>query len=210
MKTDEVHCWCVRLDVPLETAASLYATLTPDERRRCARLRFEHDRQRFTVARGALRDVLGRYLGIEPGRLRFVYNAFGKPELSPEFGDELRFNVSHSADLAVIALADRADVGIDVEYIQEKADYADIARDFFSAAEVDQLNGLPHQLYAHGFLGCWTKKEAYGKARGQGIAIPWTSCPTPGWSIYPLQPASGYVGALAVEGRGWCLRQWQW
>ena len=106
----EVHSWCVRLDVPPETSADLYATLTSDEQNRSARLRFERDRRRFVVARGVLRELLGSYLGIPAGAVRFVYNAFGKPELSPELG-RLKFNLSHSADLALIAIAADAEIG---------------------------------------------------------------------------------------------------
>src|SRR5207249_8730777 len=102
---DEVHSWCASLDVPPETSARLYATLTPDERSRSARFHFERDRQRFIIARGVLRHLLGRYLQTQPDRIRFVYNAFGKPDVSPEFGNRLKFNLSHSADLALIAIA---------------------------------------------------------------------------------------------------------
>src|SRR5204862_3297319 len=85
LASDEVHSWCASLDVPPETSARLYATLTPDERMRSARFKFERDQQRFIVARGVLRDLLGRYLQIEPGKISFVYNAFGKPDLGPDF-----------------------------------------------------------------------------------------------------------------------------
>ncbi len=113
---DAVQCWCVRLDVapPPET---YYATLSDDERNRSARFRFEPDRRRFVVAHGVLRDLLGRYLGTDPGQIRFVYNAFGKPELHPEFGSRLTFNLAHSGDLALIAIARDAWVGVDVECI---------------------------------------------------------------------------------------------
>ncbi len=221
--SDEVHSWCVSLDVPPETSAGLYATLTNDERNRSARLRFERDRRRFVVARGVLRKLLGRYLGIPPGSVRFVYNAFGKPELSPELGGRLKFNLSHSADLALIAIAVDAEIGVDLEFIREQSDWAEIARCFFSAAERDRLNRLPSHLYPQAFFSCWTKKEAYVKARGEGLAIPLTSFSVPlldgtptdavlarRWSLYTLQPAPGYIGALAVEGRGRRLRQWHW
>jgi 4'-phosphopantetheinyl transferase len=210
----EVHSWCVRLDAPPEICAGLHATLTDDERDRSARLRWEQDRQRFIVAHGALRALLGRYLRTHPGDLRFVYNAFGKPELSPEFGGRLKFNLSHAADLALIAIAVDAAVGVDLEYIRRQPDYAEIARWFFSPAEVDDLNRVPSHLHAEAFLSYWTKKEAYVKARGEGLAIPLTSFSVPhlqgAWSLYSLQPAAGYVGALAVAGSGWRLRQWHW
>src|SRR5437867_5841261 len=94
LASGEVHIWCASLDVPPEASARLYATLTPDERARSARFRFERDQQCYIVARGVLRELLGRYLQIQPGEIRFVYNAFGKPDLSPEFGRRLKFNLS--------------------------------------------------------------------------------------------------------------------
>ena len=233
LASDEVHSWCASLDVSPETSARLYATLTPDERTRGARFRFERDQQRFIVARGVLRDLVGRYLQTQPSHISFVYNAFGKPDLSPEFGNRLKFNLSHSAGLALIAIATASNVGVDVEYIREQSDYADIARHFFSTAEVDYLTALPSHLYAEAFFSCWTKKEAYLKACGEGLAIPLNSfsvplttdsahtpvdlyvapqdiVPAKRWSLYTLRPAPGYAGALAIEGTGWRLRQWQW
>src|SRR5882672_10062778 len=233
LASGEVHIWCASLGVPPETSARLYATLTPDERTRSARFQFERDQQRFIVARGVLRDLLGRYLQIQPGKIGFVYNAFGKPDLGSEFGSRLKFNLSHSGGLAVIAIATASDVGVDLEYIRAQSDYADIALRFFSAAEVDHLNALPNHLYAEAFFSCWTKKEACLKACGEGLAIPLNSFSVPlttdaahtpvelsvaskgivaarRWSIYTLRPAPGYAGALAVEGIGWRLRLCQW
>src|SRR5256885_2399068 len=143
LASDEVHSWCASLDVPPETSARLYATLTPDERTRSARFQFEHDQQRFIVARGVLRDLLGRYLQTPPGQISFVYNAFGKPDLGSEFGNRLKFNLSHSAGLALIAIATASNVGVDLEYIRAQSDCADIAWHFFSAAEVAYLSALP-------------------------------------------------------------------
>ena len=233
LASNEVHSWCARLDVSPETCARLCTTLTPGERDRSARFQLERDQQRFIVAHGVLRDLLGRYLQTQPDRISFVYNAFGKPDLSPEFGTRLKFNLSHSAGLALIAIATASDVGVDVEYIRAQSDYADIARHFFSAAECDYLIAVPSHLYPEAFLSCWTKKEAYVKACGEGLAIPLNSFSVPltsdpahtpedlyvaskdlvparRWSLYTLRPAPGYAGALAIEGTGWRLRQWQW
>ncbi|HEV8380506.1 MAG TPA: 4'-phosphopantetheinyl transferase superfamily protein [Gemmatimonadales bacterium] len=213
----DVQCWSVRLDVPPQTSIRLAATLTADERSRSERLRFERDRRRFVVAHGVLRDVLGRYLGTDPGRIRFVYNRFGKPELHPEFGargGRLKFNLAHSADLALIAIARDADIGVDVECIEGRGEssYADVARSFFSAREVDALSRVPSHLYDKAFFSCWTMKEAYVKGRGEGLTIPLTSFSVPittdpapapvrcgRWSLFTLQPAPGYIGALAVS-----------
>ena len=194
----EVHCWSVPLNVPSETAARLYGTLSPDERDRGARFRFARDRQRFIAGRGALRALLGRYLGTRPGEIRFVYNVFGKPDLSSEFGGRLRFNVSHSADLALIAITTDAAIGVDLEYIRPDPDYAEIARSVFTVAEVDELNRLPSHLYDEAFLRCWTKKEAYVKARGEGLASGIDGTST---DAVTFQPAPGYIGALVVEAR---------
>lgn len=233
LASDEVHSWCASLDVPPETSARLYETLTPDERTRSARFQFERDQQRFIVARGVLRDLLGRYLQTQPGQISFVYNAFGKPDLGPEFANRLKFNLSHSAGLALIAIATASDVGVDLEYVRAESDDADIARRFFSAAEVDYLFALPSHRFAESFFSCWTKKEAYLKACGEGLVIPLNSFSVPlttdpaltpvdlhvasmdlvparRWSLYSLRPAPGYTGALAIEGTGWRLRQWQW
>src|SRR5262245_8268464 len=95
----DVHCWSVGLDVPPETVARLHATLAPDERARAARLRFPRNQERFIVAHGALREILGRHLQTGPGDIRYVYNAFGKPHVDPGLDGRLEFNMSHSAGL---------------------------------------------------------------------------------------------------------------
>jgi 4'-phosphopantetheinyl transferase len=199
---DEVHCWSVPLDVPANGLAGLFETLTHDERDRAARLRFERDRRRFIVARATLRELLGRYVGTPPERLRFAYSAFGKPALSPEFGGRLKFNLSHSADLALIAFAWGAEVGVDVEYITA-SDYDAVARSRFSPAEVEHLSTVPRHLQARAFFSSWTKQEAYAKARGEGLADGPVE-PSGGgqWTFVSLDPAPGYIGGVAIEGNG--------
>ncbi len=225
----EVHVWCVALEVPPEATAALNETLGEGERLRSARRHSARERQRFIVAHGALRELLGGYLGVEPGAVRFVHNAFGKPALSPAFGSRLRFNLSHSAGLALIAVAVDADVGIDVECVRWHRDYDEIARHFFSAAELAQLEALEGDLRARAFFACWTKKEAYVKACGEGLTTPLASFSVPlatvagalpdgssdgtavgRWALYALHPAPGYVGALAIRGAGWRLTQRTW
>jgi 4'-phosphopantetheinyl transferase len=156
-----------------------------------------------------LREVLGRYLGIRGEQIRFEYNAFGKPALSPGLASRLTFNLSHSADLAVIAVAYGAAIGVDLEHVRAQPDFADIARYFFSAAEVDHLTALPSHLQARAFFGCWTRREAYVKACGEGLANE-ASAPDGRWSVYDFEPAPGYIGALVVAGKGWRINQWDW
>ena len=212
---DAVHCWCVSLDVAPEACARLAATLASDERDRRARLRFERDRQRFTAAHGTLRELLGRYLGIPSRQVRLVRHAFGKPALSPEHGRWLKFNLSHSSDLALIAITTDAEVGVDVECVRPQPDYADIARSFFSATEVEALTRLPGHLRAEAFFTYWTTKEACLKAGGTGLAEfagpPDRQASGRRSSVYTFQPAPGYVGAVAIEGsaRHFQLRRWQ-
>lgn len=210
LASGDVHCWSLSLEAPPESVSGLYATLADGERERCGRLRFERDRRRFVVARGALRDVLARYVGTSPDQIRFVYNPFGRPELGPEFSaaPRLRFNLSHSAERAVIAVAADHDVGVDLEYVRDAA-WGDIVRYLFTAAEVDQLNAAPRHLQTQTFFRCWTKREAYGKARGEGL----TDGPVEvggRWSFFTFQPAPDYIATLAVGGDGWRLTQQHW
>jgi len=131
--------------------------------------------------------------------------------LSPEFGGQLEFNLSHANSLALITIATGSSIGVDLEYIRMQSDYPEIARRFFSAAEVDSLSGLQSDAYAVAFLNCWTKKEAYVKARGEGLTMRLNDDDSATrWSRYTFQPAPGYAGALAIEGSGWRLRHGQW
>jgi 4'-phosphopantetheinyl transferase len=204
---DEVHCWSVGLDITPGTCAALAATLSRDERIRSSRMRSPQLRQRFIAAHGGLRELLGRYLGAHPSQLRFVHNEFGKPALSGKFGGRLTFNLSHSADLALIGIAPNAEIGVDLEHIRDEPDFSEIAQWFFAAAEVQELNRLPSELRTRAFLSSWTRTEAYAKARGQGLGATNETAQPPGWSLYSLQPAPGYVGALVVEGSGWRVTQ---
>ncbi len=228
LNDNEVHVWRVGLDVPTAEMERLRALLAPDEQARANRLVFEGHRRRTITARGALRVILGRYLGVPPASLRFCYNAYGKPALAGEPGG-LRFNVSHSGDLALIAVVWRRAVGVDIECL--RADVADeqLARRFFSPLEVASLLSLPERDRQRGFFTCWTRKEAYIKARGKGLSIPldrFQVSLAPGepaallsvqgddparWGLHELRPGPGYIAALAVEGRhlrvkGWSFR----
>jgi len=234
LRPDEVHVWCVDLDVASQSAASLYASsLSAEERSRCARFRFPRDRQRFIVAHGVLRECLGGYLDVDPDRISYEHNAFGKPDQHARFGGRLRFNLSHSAGLALIAVVLDANIGVDIERIRATRELTDIAKFFFSPAELDNVLSLPSHRRCAAFFHCWTKKEAFLKACGVGLTIPPDAfsvplddvdAPTSGelelvsdagglvsrWSMRTLMPASDYIGALAVEGTGLRLRQWRW
>jgi 4'-phosphopantetheinyl transferase len=210
---------------------SLGCTLDSAELRRAKRYRFERDRRRFIAARGLLREVLSRYVGVEPGQLCFCYGPQGKPQLVEERGaDALRFNVSHAHELALLAVTRGREIGVDLEYVRPDLADIGIVERFFSPRETAALRLLPAAEQSEAFFNCWTRKEAYVKARGGGLSVPLDQFDvslgpdepaallrTRGdaqeasrWSLRRLEPGPGYVGALAVEGHGWSLNCWQW
>ena len=224
----EVDVWSVCLDGSPECVAASRATLSGDECERADRFHFDRDRRRFTCARAALRRLLAEYLDAEAGELTFSYGPNGKPALSGPFARAAGFNVSHSHELALVAIGRDVAMGIDVEAVRSMEDADDIAIRFFSPREAGQLRSLPAALHNEAFFACWTRKEAYLKALGSGLAKPLdefdvTFAPgetpslvvhgdereTARWSIRGLSPAPGYVGALVTEGRA-DARCWQW
>jgi 4'-phosphopantetheinyl transferase len=231
LANNEVHVWRASLDLPVSQMRSLQNTLAAEEQRRAERYYFLKDRERFIVARGLLRDILGRYLKMEPGQLRFCHNSYGKPGLAGETGAEtLCFNVSHSYGLAVYAVTRGRAVGADVERIRPDLAEEDIIERFFSPREVAALRALPVDMQPEAFFHCWTRKEAYIKAKGTGLSIPLDAFDvslspkesavllnvsgnpqeTSRWSLQELSVDSGYAAALAVEGHDWQLKCWQW
>jgi 4'-phosphopantetheinyl transferase len=228
---DEVHVWRSTLDWSAEATAALEPVLSPDERERVRRFHFERDRRCHLIARGLLRTLLGRYVGMAPDALRFDYSPFGKPSLAASLMTRaLQFNVSHAGELLLIAVAAGRTLGIDVEHIRTDIAVGEIAARFFSAHERDALATLPGDLQQQAFYDCWTRKEAYIKAVGDGLSLPLdqfdvaflpgeparllATRPDPAearrWSLRELQVADGYKAALAVEGVGWTLKCWDW
>lgn len=205
---DEVHLWCARLDVPPEVLAALERTLAADERRRAERLHREGERARWVAARGILRDVLARSLGTEAARLAFRVGERGKPLLVGSAASaDLHFNLSHGGGLLLVALARGREVGVDVEQLARPAPWERIARRFFSASEQRALAAAAAEGRRALFFRMWTRREALGKALGEGVfhslrgglaADP--ERPPAGWWMYESEPAPGYTAALAVEG----------
>ncbi|HEX2191395.1 MAG TPA: 4'-phosphopantetheinyl transferase superfamily protein [Longimicrobiaceae bacterium] len=227
----EVHVWAAPLDPPAEAIGRYASLLAPDERARAERFRFERDRRRFGVARGVLRVLLGRYLGTDPRRVAFHYLSHGKPALGGELaGDGLRFNVSHSGEMALYAFSRGRELGVDVEEVRPMEDGLQIAERFFSQAEVAAFRALPAEVRDEAFFNCWTRKEAYIKAVGEGLSFPlhvFDVSLAPGepacllasrdpreaerWSLRGLpDPAPGYRAALVAEGTGWEVACWRW
>ncbi|HEY3993953.1 MAG TPA: 4'-phosphopantetheinyl transferase superfamily protein [Ktedonobacteraceae bacterium] len=226
-----VAVWRASLEVSPEHFDALQALLIDEEAERARRFYFQRDRHHWTVARATLRLLLGRYLGIEPRGLRFASNEYGKPSLLlPDAGPRFHFNLSHSGDLALYAFARDREVGVDIEQMRSPIEYEDLAAHFFSARECAELRLLPAERREEAFFLCWSRKEAYIKARGKGLSLPLDQFDvslspdeparllgsreepraTERWSLVALQPGAGYAGALVVEGFGWRLDCWQY
>ncbi|MGB2890178.1 MAG: 4'-phosphopantetheinyl transferase superfamily protein [Candidatus Acidiferrales bacterium] len=223
---NDVDVWRADLELGPPELYRLRETLSPDELDRAARFYFPEDRQRFIAARGILRDILARYLGCVPAAVDFSYRVFGKPSLASNYTAEgLQFNLSHSGSMALYAVARQREVGIDIERIEPQFAAEGIAEKFFSRNEVARLRSLPSSAQLEGFFNCWTRKEAYVKARGGGLQIPLDSFDVSlapheeatflsegefGWSLRALIIDPDYVAAIAVEGNDWQLRLRQW
>jgi 4'-phosphopantetheinyl transferase len=193
----EVHVWRAALDAGPAALRAVGATLSGPEQARAQEHAFDCDRTRFVLARGILRRLLGRYLSLPPEAVPIESGAFGKPRLAAGFPD-LRFNVSHSAGVAVIAVAQGREVGIDVERLDPARAWSPIADRFFSPAELAGLRELPPDRYVRGFFDCWTRKEAYAKAIGRGLGPCFAALD--GWSLRGVPVGPGFAAALAVFG----------
>ncbi|MGH9683821.1 MAG: 4'-phosphopantetheinyl transferase family protein [Candidatus Acidiferrales bacterium] len=155
------------------TLGRLQPHLSADENERASRFHFNRDRTRFIAARGALRELLGGYLRLPPGAITFHYDGHKKPSLDGKLtGKSLNFNVSHSDDVVVYAFGWDRNIGIDVEKMRQDFGGEDVARRYFSSGEVSRLMTLDQRDRSLGFFNCWTRKEAYVKACGEGLEIP--------------------------------------
>jgi len=169
--TGRVDVWRVRLDEPALVSVEASA-LSPDEIARAGRFHFEKDRKHFTQCRSALRALLAGYLAIPATEIRFEYLTTGKPRLAAEQNPHaLQFNVSHSANMALIAVGSEQRLGVDIEKIRGDVDTASLAERFFSLRERAGLQALPDRLRVPGFFACWTRKEAFLKATGDGLSF---------------------------------------
>jgi 4'-phosphopantetheinyl transferase len=222
----ETHIWRANLDTGPEVLRRLGTTLDNDEKARAARFHFARDRDYFAACRGILRELLGRYLGRSPECIEFLYGAQGKPAYRPrDPGPPVRFNISHSHGLAVFGFARGREVGIDLERIRPEFAGQEIADRYFSAQELVELQALPAAIKPEGFFLCWTRKEAYVKARGLGLQVPLDSFSvslTPSqpellqsedsrrWSLHSFKPAPDFVAAIVQEGQEFRPRYWDW
>jgi 4'-phosphopantetheinyl transferase len=202
---EDVHVWRAALARTPRESEALKRLLSEDELSRAERFHFPHDRSNFVVARGTLREILSLYVGLPPELLQFDYSAFGKPELTGAPAEtRLRFNLSHTGGLALYAVAAGRGVGVDVEVVRESVPCEELAASFFSRREVAALLALPACDRTHAFFECWTRKEAYIKARGEGLSLPLDSFDV---SLAPGEPAALLWARGGREASGWTLRE---
>jgi 4'-phosphopantetheinyl transferase len=216
----EVHVWRDSLSRPPAEVARLRDLLAPEERLRADRYRFERHRSRYTVGRATLRLLLSSYLDVAPGELELSYGEFDKPYLA----GGPSFNLSHSGTVVLYAFAAAGELGIDVELDDPTFSHERVAERFFSPSEVSALRALPPAAQPRAFLTCWTRKEAFIKARGDGLSLAldsfdvtlspdvpaavvrtaWCSEEAGQWSMEDLSDSqAGYVAAVAMRGKGW-------
>jgi 4'-phosphopantetheinyl transferase len=228
---NEMHVWMSTIELADEVIARLSSWLSDDERERAARFRHQRHRGKFIASRAMMRGVLARYVDQGPGDIEFEYLSLGKPKLAAALRDAgLEFNLSHSGSIALCAVTRGSWVGVDVEHIRELRDMQGLANRFFSPDEARQLEHEPEDERLASFFRCWTRKEAYVKAIGQGISCPLDSFAVSitandpprlvhidqdttiaaTWSMVTMVPAEQYVGALASVGRIESLRTWVW
>lgn len=214
LEANHIHVW--RCDLDALPVCTYEAFLSDDERQRAARFHFPLHAARYIAGRGALRSLLARYLNQKPEAFSFILNAHGKPELTAR---QLRFNVSHSQNIALLAFCPAHDIGVDLEFRRDDYDdvkIARLARRFFCTAESQELATLNSDQKKTAFFRCWTRKEALLKATGEGISgglakyrvslLPGSAAQvlapveeTDGWSLFDLQPGENVAGALAVR-----------
>lgn len=219
-ENETLEIFVARLDLGPEAVRAAAARLSVEEQQRAGRFAFDRDRRRYVVARAKLRELLAARLETRPEAVKLRYGPHGKPALAREFcrGD-LRFNLSHSGDVAVYAFARGREIGVDVEAVRVPPDGDDIAARFFSARENETYRGLDARDKPLGFFNCWTRKEAYIKALGDGLSHPLDSFDVSlapgepaqilrtgnsagddcGWRLFSFAPHPGCIGAVVIE-----------
>jgi 4'-phosphopantetheinyl transferase len=217
-EVSELQIWGFPLAVSESAFAHCSSTLSEDEQQRASRFHFERDSRRFVVARGSMRSILSGYVRTAAHELRFMYSEHGKPSLAQNLMD-VRFNLSHAGDRAILGVTRGQDVGVDIELIRNDVEHEKLAQRFFSAQEHRELSMLSAGERLRGFYRCWTCKEAFLKAQGFGLTrnldsfdVDLRSGParlvatrpdpseTERWQLLEVETASGYAAAAATNG----------
>jgi 4'-phosphopantetheinyl transferase len=228
---DEVHLWRADLDALGADEPRWQAVISPDESNRASRFHFLPDRQRFVAGRAVLRTILAGYLSADPKQINFAYSKREKPSLGlPHSDSDIKFNLSHSGGIALFAFNRHREIGVDVEQVRNDSDLDAIGQRFFSAHEQHQLASFTPEEGTAAFFRCWTLKEAFIKATGDGLAFPLSqfdvsldaalngsallqtrpdASEAARWHLQDLPAGPGYSAALCVRGSDWKLKDWR-
>ncbi len=220
LSKNKAHIWCVAHNKFTNFIKKLRTVLSEEEQHQANRFYFAKDQERYIVARGLLRHILSWYVACKPASISFIYNKYGKPELSPICNPlDLNFNLSHSGEIILYSFILHSAIGIDVERICPKSDYENIVYSHFSDIEKEMFSKIPDRDKNKAFFHYWTRKESYIKALGMGLSYPlneFSVCFLPGqeskytniikkngekddWVVRTIAPMPGYTGAVSVK-----------
>lgn len=224
---NEVHLWHCRFDANTRNIETFKRILSDDEKEKAAKFKFDIHREQSIISRGVLRTLLGKYIKKHPRDLRFGYTEFGKPLLKEN--SSLGFNVSHSGNRAVFGFVHHAEIGVDIEKLKDDFEVMEIAQNFFSSDEILALENLPQEHRVSGFYRCWTRKESFIKAKGDGLSFPltsfsvsldadnaeflrtdWDTSERDEWRMFLFEPDAGYLGALSIRANNCDIRHMDW
>jgi 4'-phosphopantetheinyl transferase len=225
LRENEVHVWLVQVNDERTSPADSEDLLSSVEQHRASRFKFETDRRRYITAHLALRSILSTYLNSPAQELQFESGPYGKPKLaSIHAGNKFQFNLSHSHEVALIALTRGREIGVDIEYVKSDFPIHEVAENFFTPKEAAALTTLPGHLQRQAFFKCWTSKEALLKAKGTGLSGELdeveiiraggqhvrVNANVPGWSLVELIACDGYEAALVSEGEPAEVHLYRW
>lgn len=219
LNLNEVHIWHLNVRDHLDRLGDYEALLDKEEKEKAYRFRFQKDHNCSIIARAVLRILLGGYLQLPPVEIAFTYGACGKPEIDPD--NNIKFNISHASGAIVLGFVQNDRIGVDVEFIDEKIDAMQIAKHFFSKEEIAALYSERDDDIIEAFYNCWTRKEAFIKAVGDGLSFPldqfvvslkpglkaqlletkWDQAEEKEWMLQSFNPEKNYVSAFAVKGK---------
>ena len=219
LSNNDVHIWTMPAKASDAVVAQFRRVLSEDEAKRAARFRFSHLRDSFVITHGVLRHLLARYLSLDPARIFFHYGDKGKPGIAS--ADKPQFNLTHSGGMAAVAFTTDCQLGIDAEHIRPVEEMQQIANRYFASDEAAELMLIPENEREAAFFRCWTRKEAYIKAIGDGLSCPLDSfqvtllpnvpprlihiegdrAAAEMWSLHDLSLAPDYAAALAYRDR---------
>ena len=218
LEADEVHVWSTDFDFLPKEIEYYSSLLSDDEKRRRDKFYFSEDRKGFVISRGILRILSGLYLNKDPKHIIFEFDAYGKPRF--DFKTLLRFNISHSGNMVVLGFCKNHEIGVDIEKMKNDFDALGLAKNFFSMKEIASLEDQPDEEQYRAFFRCWTRKESFIKAKGNGLSFPldsfsvsldadekaellethWDESERSTWNLFSFLPADGYIGAISVQG----------